>query len=250
MHPVGMLGERLREARRRAGLTQTELAVALGDRYNAPMVSMVERNQRGLLLDGATAAARELHVSLDYLIGLTDDPRPVDQIVKTPTIHAPARMGTPRVSQTAAPQATAEDKVLPFERPGIGHVPFVQNAGLAAGAGGDADDERVLGNLAFRTSWLKRHGLSPEHCRVIEVVGNSMEPTLQHRAIVLVDFLRNVRRHGKIFAVRYADGPVVKRLRHDKDGWWLDSDNVMYPSMPWLRDAEVLGQVMWTGRTL
>ena len=74
--------------------------------------------------------------------------------------------------------------------------------------------ERFRANLlTFRTSWLKRHGVSPERCRVIEIVGNSMEPTLQHRAIVLVDFLRNVRRHGRIFAVRYADGPVVERLR-------------------------------------
>ena len=71
-----MLGERLRKSRQRAGLIQTELAIALGRRYNAQMISMLEHNQRGIHFDGATEAARELGVSLDYLAGLTDTPAP------------------------------------------------------------------------------------------------------------------------------------------------------------------------------
>ena len=243
-----MLGERLAKSRKRAGLAQVDLAVALGDRYDQTVISAVEHNRSSLRLGGAVKAAQTLNVSLDYLTGLTDNPQPAADLDRE---LADARARMSELEDAAALRAgSAGGRVLPFAHAGTRPVAFVRDAGLAAGAGGNPDDERVLGNLTFRTSWLKRHGLSPERCRVIEIVGDSMEPTLQHRAIVLVDFLRNVRRHGKIFAVRYADGPVVKRLRHDKDGWWLDSDNVMYPSMPWLRDAEVLGQVMWTGRTL
>ena len=245
-----MLAERLASSRRRAGLKQVELAVALGERYNQQMVSMVESGRRQLRLNGLAAAARELAVSTDYLLGLTDDPRPVDQIVNMSTINAAARVGTPRVSKTAASQVAEDNRVLPFARPGISPVPLVQDAAIAAGAGGSVDDEYLLSYVPFRDDWLRRHGLNPERCRVIEVLGDSMEPTIENGAVILVDFQRTTRRRDKIFAVRYADGPVVKRLRHDKDGWWLDSDNVMYPSMPWLRDAEVLGQVMWTGRTL
>ena len=68
--------------------------------------------------------------------------------------------------------------------------------------------------------------------------------------MILVDFQRTVRRHHKIFAVRTEDGPVVKRLRRDDDGWQLVSDNTAYKPVPWPRDAQVIGQVMWTGRTL
>ena len=82
------------------------------------------------------------------------------------------------------------------------------------------------------------------------VLGRSMEPTLEHRAIVLVDFQRTVRRRNKIFAMRTDDGPVVKRLHRTDDGWRLVSDNKAYKPVPWPRDAQVLGQVMWTGRTL
>ena len=239
-----VLGETLRRVR--GQLTQAQLARAAG--LTHPSISRFENgiNQPTATTLGRLAAA--MNVSTDYLLGLTDTRAPAAQLASE---LADARAKTSELEDAAAlPAKPAGGRVLPFAHAETRLVAFVQDAGLAAGAGGNPDDERVLGNLTFRTSWLKRHGLSPERCRVIEIVGDSMEPTLQHRAIVLVDFLRNVRRHGKIFAVRYADGPVVKRLRHDKDGWWLDSDNVMYPSMPWLRDAAVLGQVMWTGRTL
>ena len=77
-------------------------------------------------------------------------------------------------------------------------------------------------------------------CRVIE-----------HRAMILVDFQRTVRRHNKIFAVRADDRPIVKRLQHaDGQGWRLVSDNTAYKPVPWPEDAVVRGQVMWTGRTL
>ena len=73
-------GERLAAARQRAGLKQVELAVALGDRYNQPMISMVESGQRDLRAEGVKLAARELRVSTDYLYGLTDEPAPPAQL--------------------------------------------------------------------------------------------------------------------------------------------------------------------------
>ena len=64
---VSIFGQRLADARKRAGLSQVELAVALGDRYSQSVISDVERGRSGLLIDGLTNAARELGVSLDYL---------------------------------------------------------------------------------------------------------------------------------------------------------------------------------------
>ena len=57
-------------------MTQTDLAVALGERYSQSMISQVERGRSSLLLDGLVAAANELNVSADYLLGLSDDPKP------------------------------------------------------------------------------------------------------------------------------------------------------------------------------
>ena len=206
--------------------------MALGERYNQSMISNVETGRSALLFDGATKAARELGVSLDYLAGLTDTP-------------APAATLAAKVSELEDAGALAPAESREF-RP----VLLTQGTGIAAGAGANAADERVLGSLAFRDDWLKRHGLNTAQCRVIEVIGESMEPTLQHRAMILVDFQRTVRRHNKIFAVRTDDGPVVKRLQRDEDGWQLVSDNTAYKPIPWPDGAVVLGQIMWTGRTL
>ncbi len=233
-----MLGKRLATARERAGLKQVELAVALGDRYDQAMISRVESGQKRLRFDGATKAARELGVSLDYLAGLTNNPEPAATLDKA---LAQERAKVSELEDAGA-LATGSHEFRP--------VLLTQGTGIAAGAGANADEERVLGSLAFRADWLRRHGLNPKRCRVIEVTGDSMEPTLQHRAMILVDFQRTVRRQNKIFAVRTDDGPVVKRLQRDEDGWRLVSDNPAYKPVPWPRDGQVLGQVMWTGRTL
>ena len=234
-----MLGKRLLAARRQAGMTQTQLAVALGDRYNGSMISIVEHGRSALLFDGATKAARELNISLDYLAGLTDHPEPAARLAS----ELAQERAKVRELDDAGALAPADSREF---RP----VLLTQGTGIAAGAGANPDEERVLGSLAFRDDWLRRHGLNPKRCRVIEVVGHSMEPTLQHRAVILVDFQRTVRRHNKIFAVRTEEGPVVKRLQRDEDGWQLVSDNKAYKPVLWPRDAQVLGQVMWTGRTL
>ena len=71
-----MLGQRLAAARKGARLRQADLPVSLGDPYDQTMISHVESVHSVLLLDWAVKAARKLGVSLDYLVGLTDDPTP------------------------------------------------------------------------------------------------------------------------------------------------------------------------------
>ena len=180
-----------------------------------------------------------LNVSIDYLAGLTDHPAPAATLAAE-LAHERAKV---RELEDAGALAPADSREF---RP----VVLTQGTGIAAGAGANAADERVLGSLAFRNDWLRRHGLNTAQCRVIEVIGDSMEPTLEHRAVILVDFQRTIRRRDKIFAVRTEDGPVVKRLQRTEDGWQLVSDNRAYKPVPWPREAVVIGQVMWTGRTL
>ena len=73
-----MIGDRLATARKKKGLTQIELAEALGGRYNQQMISHVERDRSTLRVDGLVNAAKVLNVSTDYLLGFTDDPTSAD----------------------------------------------------------------------------------------------------------------------------------------------------------------------------
>ena len=222
------IGELIRAAR--GEMSQVQLARAAG--LTHPSISRFENGVNQPTASTLGRLATAMGKSADYLLGLTNNPAPAA------TLAAKVR----ELDDTGA-LAPAESREF---RP----VLLTQGTGIAAGSGANAADERVLGSLAFRDDWLKRHGLNTAQCRVIEVIGESMEPTLQHRAMILVDFQRTTRRRDKIFAVRTEDGPVVKRLQRDDDGWQLVSDNPAYTPVPWPRDAVVLGQVMWTGRTL
>ena len=66
-------GDRLKRSRKRAGLTQGELADAMGGRYDRSMISHVESGRVGMVLDGLAIAARTLNVSTDYLLGLSEE---------------------------------------------------------------------------------------------------------------------------------------------------------------------------------
>ncbi len=174
----------------------------------------------GLLFDGVVKAAEALNVSIDYLAGLTDRPVPAAEL-----IHPD--------------EAAAELCALPH-----------RSVAGAAGGGTFVDSEDVVKLIGFRRDWLRKLGLNPEKCSVIDVVGNSMEPTLHERAMILIDQQRTRRQANRIFAVRSDDGLLIKRLAKADGSWLLVSDNEAYPTVPWPREAEVVGQVMWTGRTL
>ena len=125
--------------------------------------------------------------------------------------------------------------------------------GAAGGGGAVVDHERITGRVKFRRQWLARHGLPAGECRVIQVLGESMEPTLVDGCSILVNQASRRRRVGRIFVVRTDDGLVVKRAGKDRAGaWQLLSDNSnkqAWPTVPWPDDAPVIGEVKWTART-
>ena len=126
-----------------------------------------------------------------------------------------------------------------------------RGAKLAAGYGAFIESEPVIGHLAFREDWLLKHGVNHEKADIVEVMGNSMEPTLPDGSLILVDYQRTRRLADRVFAVRSDDLLLIKRLVHDNHDWLLVSDNDKeYKPVPWPREAVVIGQVMWTGRTL
>ena len=199
---------------------QVDLAVALGDRYSQSMISMVECGQRELRASGVIRAARELGVSVDYLYGLTDDPTPATALAE--------KIDNPDFRNLA-----------------------VRLAEGSMGPSSYVEDDPIIGYLAFRTVWLKKHGIYPDNASMIEVTGKSMEPTLRPGSMVLVDHQRTRRLNGHIFAVRTEDGVFVKRVMKDGDGGWqLISDNPEYEQLPFPKDGKVLGEARWAGRTL
>lgn len=80
---------------------------------------------------------------------------------------------------------------------------------------------------------------------VLKVRGDSMHPTLQENAYIVVDPLIQWH-HGSIVVVRQnGDTEVtVKRLQKDGDTWYLKPDNSNYKPLEMLPDAHICGVVV------
>jgi transcriptional regulator with XRE-family HTH domain len=77
MQPL-LLGQRIRELRERDGMSQAALARTLGASINA--INMLEvGSTRAPHIDRLIAIADLFGVSLDYLVGLTNEPAPTQK---------------------------------------------------------------------------------------------------------------------------------------------------------------------------
>lgn len=69
---ISIRGDRIRDARERAGMTQSQLADLCG--MALQQIHRYESGKSDASGTGLKAIAEQLHVTTDYLLGLTDDP--------------------------------------------------------------------------------------------------------------------------------------------------------------------------------
>ena len=208
---------------------------------NETSVSHVLPDRLELLAHMLADAAREHEVSLDYLVGLTDDPTP-STVWAARLTEAEARASTPIISESGSAYEAGSTGRRPVE---------VLEVASAAGGGAEVYDETPIGLLWFRSDWLNRHGIDPKQSNIISAHGESMEPTLPDGCSILVDKNRRTLRGGRIYVMRTDDGLVVKRVGEDEDGrWQMLSDNPAWSPIPLVEETEIIGEVRWLGRTL
>ena len=123
------------------------------------------------------------------------------------------------------------------------------NGGMTA-----ADDVRAEWGLP--DDYLRAElRVSPNQVRIIEVQGDSMEPTLRSGERVMVDLADTRPSPPGIFALWDGFGVVVKRLEHipnsDPAALRISSDNTFHKEYE--RTAEevrIIGRVVWAARRL
>ena len=160
-------------------------------------------------------------------------------------------------AQAAAPAKLPDPDVSPIQSaPGWRDEDFEsvrryesEDVRLAAGTGTFADQEPVAGEVKFRTSWLRKRRLRAKDLFLVDVSGDSMEPTICDGDSALVDETHRSPRSGKIYALQAGDGPLVKRLRKRDHRWWADSDNDEYEPQPLDDRARIMGRVVWWAHT-
>lgn len=148
------------------------------------------------------------------------------------------RIGSGRIAVAAKSRATSAEWV---------DIPRLA-LGASAGPGALAGDEVAGDRLRFSQRWLRTLGLDPVQLTVIEVAGDSMEPTLRDGDEILVDRSQRPWRDG-IHVVRIDDVLLVKRLEQGAAGTiGVISDNPAYPRAERARaDVAIVGRVVWKG---
>lgn len=123
----------------------------------------------------------------------------------------------------------------------------------SAGHGSQIDQEPIIDRLAFKKDWLKGEmGLSPDKCCLIHVIGDSMEPTLHKKDVVMLDRTHTIYIDDGIYCLRIDGGLLVKRLqRINAQQFKVISDNSIYePFVLNTQDVEVVGKAVWAGKRL
>lgn len=129
------------------------------------------------------------------------------------------------------------------------------NIDISASDGAEADQNEFdnIEYYMFRQSWVRdKLQTTPEHLRMLHVTGDSMEPTLSHGDVILVDTSQTTASPPGIFVLYDGFGLVVKRaeiLPSSPPALSITSDNPQYsPYERSLDDMRIIGRVVWFAR--
>ena len=138
---------------------------------------------------------------------------------------------------------------------GFVHVPRYK-VEASAGGGSMIHSEQIVDHLAFRADWVNNAlGVPVSALVLINVTGDSMEPTLSNGDLILIDMSTQGIDDSAIYVLRFDGKLVVKRIHRKFDGSVIImSDNAVYPPEVILGDLvgdlEVVGRVVWCGRRM
>ena len=138
---------------------------------------------------------------------------------------------------------------------------LVPRYGVQVGSGQLLRSEQVVDSLSFKVSWVEQSmGLDPRELALVNVVGDSMEPTLKEGDLLLLD--RRGFSHtdpgpaihsDAIYVLLRGEELVAKRLQFGFDGSVsIQSDNAVYATTTLSADRahtlQMMGRVVWIGR--
>lgn len=132
--------------------------------------------------------------------------------------------------------------------PAIRQIKMTFSAGITGYEVQQIDESESVQPLVFRADWFKSRGYTPGKLVAVKVAGQSMEPTLYDQDLVVLNLEETSPRDGEVYACRYEDELVVKRLFREGGAWWLHSDNAdqrRFPRRECGETVEIIGRVVY-----
>lgn len=227
----GTFGERIRKVRAERSLA--EFAAGFGIHKNT--LSRYERDEGVPDADFLARLCRAYRINPAWIL----------------TGEGPERLPeADGVGPAGPPDAAALDSSLYV------YIPLY-NVVASGGDGSFLDDEEVVDSLAFKREWVRNELRSnPKDLVLVQMTGESMEPTLGRDDVLLVNRRKEPARSDGIYLIRSGDALLVKRLQFLPDGKLrVISDNPAYE--PFTVDlaseesgVKILGRVVWAGKKI
>lgn len=125
---------------------------------------------------------------------------------------------------------------------------------VSAGSGTLVVQEKQPEGIAFSSAFITNDiGVKPNNIFLMPVRGDSMIPTLQNQALIMVNRIEDFTGDG-IYVFRFDGQLMVKRLQFTKTGLSIVSDNQTYKPWELTRkemttfDFEIIDEVVWAGQ--
>lgn len=141
--------------------------------------------------------------------------------------------------------------------PGDGFVQVPRYEVTASAGGGTMiHSEQIVDHLSFRADWVHNAlGVPVADLALINVTGDSMEPTLSEGDLILIDMSHRGVKDNAVYVLQLNGSLLVKRIQHKLDGSVIvKSDNAIYEPEQIGAEAvdllNVIGRVVWCGRRM
>ena len=141
--------------------------------------------------------------------------------------------------------------------PGEGFVQVPRyEVAASAGAGVIIHSEQIVDHLSFKSEWVHNSlGVPVASLALINVTGDSMEPTLSEGDLILIDMSHRGVKDNAVYVLQLNGALLVKRIQHKLDGSVIvKSDNAIYEpervGVEAVDNLNVIGRVVWCGRRM
>jgi phage repressor protein C with HTH and peptisase S24 domain len=134
-------------------------------------------------------------------------------------------------------------------------IPFY-DVQASAGSGSLVQQERLRGRLAFRADWVYGElKVAPKSLALITATGDSMQPTVGHGDLLLLNIHETHVTGDAIYALQMQDVLLIKRVQLLVDGTLvIRSDNPAYGEQRVRREEgvapRIVGRVVWIAKRM
>ena len=204
------IGERIRRAREKAGISQSELARRVGVKPQA--VQAWEAGKNGPSRKRISSLAKELQISEEEL----EFGRRMGVVVLE---------GQAKYDPKHPSTIITIEKNFPTEK--YAFIPRYDAKTSAGGGYHNGDHVEISKTHAFRIDWIRKNNWREEDLCVVEASGHSMDPHIRDGDVLLVNMSDKEFQDGKVYILLFPpEGLRAKRVHRMADGRIrISSDN-------------------------